>query len=162
MAEHGWMGSAAVAASLLAGETSATAIVERAAALARAPDHGPIWISLHDTDVLRAHALALDSLDARARAALPLFGLPFATKDNIDVAGLPTTAACPAFAYDPPRSAAVVERLERAGAVCLGKTNLDQFATGLVGTRSPYGAVPNPFEAGRICGGSRSIRQMGR
>jgi len=156
MAEYGWMGSAEVAASLLAGELSATAVVEHAAALARAPGHGPIWISLQEPEVLRAQAQALDALDAPARAALPLFGLPFGVKDNIDVAGLSTTAACPAFAYMPPRSAAVVELLERAGAICIGKTNLDQFATGLVGTRSPYGAVPNPFDARRICGGSSS------
>ena len=81
----------------------------------------------------------LDAFRPAERAALPLFGLAFAVKDNIDVAGLPTTAACPAFAYVPERSATVVERLERAGAIAIGKTNLDQFATGLVGTRSPYG-----------------------
>ena len=156
MAENGWIGSAALAASLLTGETTATAVVERAHALARSEDHGPIWISLHDTHVLHQRAQALDALDASARAKLPLFGLPFAAKDNIDVAGLPTTAACPAFAYEPPRSARVVELLERAGAMCIGKTNLDQFATGLVGTRSPYGAVPNPFDPRRISGGSSS------
>ena len=77
---------------------------------------------------------------APRRERLPLYGIPFAVKDNIDVAGLPTTAACPAFAYVPERSAHVVERLEQAGAILIGKTNLDQFATGLVGTRSPYGA----------------------
>ncbi len=156
MADHGWTGSAAVAASLLAGEISATAVVERAAARASTSNHGPVWISRHSADVLSRRTRALDALDAQARAALPLFGLPFAAKDNIDVAGLPTTAACPAFAYEPARSAAVVELLERAGAVCLGKTNLDQFATGLVGTRSPYGAVPNPFDDRRIAGGSSS------
>ena len=156
MADHGWMGSAALAASLRAGELTATAVIERAASLARAPGHGPIWISLHEPGVLRQKAQALDALDEQERAGLSLFGLPFAAKDNIDVAGLPTTAGCPAFAYEPPRSAAVVELLERAGAVCIGKTNLDQFATGLVGTRSPYGAVPNPFDAQRISGGSSS------
>ena len=87
---------------------------------------------------------------------LPLAGVPFAVKDNIDVAGLPTTAACPGFGYLPERSAAVVERLRQAGAVCVGKTNLDQFATGLVGTRSPYGAPRCVFNREFVSGGSSS------
>ncbi len=87
---------------------------------------------------------------------LPLYGIPFAVKDNIDYAGVPTTAACPEFAYVPAESAAVVERLIAAGAVLIGKTNLDQFATGLVGTRSPYGAVANAFRPEYISGGSSS------
>src|SRR5664279_3307251 len=156
MAEYGWMGSAEVAASLLAGETSATAVVERAAALARAPGHGPVWISLRKTEVLQARAQALDALDAPARAALSLFGMPFAVKDNIDVAGLATTAACPAFAYQPQKSAEVVRRLVEAGAIVVGKANLDQFATGLVGVRSPYGVARNPFDPSFIPGGSSS------
>ncbi|MDE1950400.1 MAG: allophanate hydrolase, partial [Burkholderiales bacterium] len=85
-----------------------------------------------------------------------LYGVPFAVKDNIDVFGLATTAACPAFSHLPQRSATVVERLQAAGAVLVGKTNLDQFATGLVGTRSPYGEVPNPFDPAYVCGGSSS------
>lgn len=87
---------------------------------------------------------------------LPLYGVPIAVKDNIDLAGLPTTCACPEFAYMPERSATVVQRLEAAGAVVIGKTNLDQFATGLVGTRSPYGVVPNAFRPEYISGGSSS------
>ena len=87
---------------------------------------------------------------------LPLWGVPFAVKDNIDVAGLPTTAACPAFAYVPERHATVMQRLLDAGAVLVGKTNLDQFATGLVGTRSPYGEVPNSFDPAHVSGGSSS------
>jgi len=87
---------------------------------------------------------------------LPLFGVPYACKDNIDVAGLPTTCACPAFAYTPQHSAAVIEHLSAAGAMLVGKTNLDQFATGLVGTRSPYGEVPNPFNSAYVSGGSSS------
>ncbi len=86
----------------------------------------------------------------------PLLGLRFAVKDNIDVQGLPTTAACPAFAYTPQTSAAVVHRLLESGAVLLGKTNLDQFACGLSGTRSPYGVVPNAFNAAYVSGGSSS------
>ena len=89
-------------------------------------------------------------------AGLPLFGVPFAVKDNIDVAGLPTTAACPAFAYLPERSATAVERLRAAGALLIGKTNLDQFATGLVGVRSPYGAPRSPFDSRYVSGGSSS------
>ena len=86
----------------------------------------------------------------------PLYGVPFAVKDNIDIAGLPTTAACPAFAYRPQRSAFVVERLVAAGAIPIGKTNLDQFATGLVGVRSPYGIPRNALSADLIPGGSSS------
>lgn len=88
--------------------------------------------------------------------ALPLFGIPFAVKDNIDVAGWPTTAACPAFEYIAERDATAVARLKAAGAIVIGKTNLDQFATGLVGTRSPYGAVVNTFNAAFVSGGSSS------
>jgi allophanate hydrolase len=84
----------------------------------------------------------------------PLSGLTFAVKDNIDAAGLPTTAACPAFAYTPPANAAVVQKLLDAGAQLAGKTNLDQFACGLNGTRSPFGAVPNAFDARYVSGGS--------
>lgn len=120
-----------------------------------------VWICrLPEAEVLR-RAGELDALAARlgARRALaerPLFGLPFAVKDNIDVAGLPTTAACPAFAYSPGRTASAVERLLAAGAVLVGKTNLDQFATGLVGVRSPYGVPRNPFDLRYVPGGSSS------
>ena len=106
---------------------------------------------------LRERALALDALLRDGRAGrLPLFGVPFAVKDNIDVAGLPTTAACPDFAYIPSRSAMSVRKLEALGAIAIGKTNLDQFATGLVGVRSPYGTPQNPFDAAYIPGGSSS------
>ncbi|MDB5686365.1 MAG: allophanate hydrolase, partial [Rhizorhabdus sp.] len=88
--------------------------------------------------------------------SLPLWGIPFAVKDNIDVTGLPTTAACPAFAHDADRDAPVVARLKAAGAIVLGKTNLDQFATGLNGTRSPYGIPRSVFDADYISGGSSS------
>jgi len=96
------------------------------------------------------------ALPPRPDASTPLWGVPFAVKDNIDVAGIPTTGACPAFAYTPQRSAVAVERLRAAGAILVGKTNLDQFATGLVGTRSPYGEVPNTFDAAYVSGGSSS------
>ncbi len=87
---------------------------------------------------------------------LPLWGIPFAAKDNIDVAGLPTTAACPAFAYAPERDATLITRLRAAGAIVIGKTNLDQFATGLNGTRSPHGAPRSVFNADYVSGGSSS------
>ena len=86
----------------------------------------------------------------------PLFGIPFAVKDNIDVEGLPTTAGCPAFSYVPQRTASAVQKAVDAGAILIGKTNMDQFATGLVGTRSPYGACSSIYHAGYISGGSSS------
>ncbi len=107
-----------------------------------------------ETEVLR-QARAVDARVASGER-LPLAGVPFAVKDNIDVEGMPTTAACPGFAYLPQRSSTVVQRLLAAGAVCLGKTNLDQFATGLVGTRSPYGAPRCVFNREYVSGGSSS------
>ncbi|WP_288473902.1 amidase family protein, partial [uncultured Pseudomonas sp.] len=96
----------------------------------------------------------LAALDDRDPAELPLYGIPFAIKDNIDLAGIPTTAACPAYAYVPERSATLVEQLVALGAVPLGKCNLDQFATGLNGTRSPYGACRNSVHPDYPSGGS--------
>lgn len=115
-----------------------------------------LWIAIVPQEQARARAAGLTALDSALRAKLPLYGIPFAVKDNIDVAGMPTTAACPAFSYIPERSATVVEKLEAAGAILVGKTNMDQFATGLVGTRSPHGAVPNAFRPEYISGGSSS------
>ena len=119
-------------------------------------DDDPVWITRVPKREVVAWARTLDRCTRAEREAMPLFGVPFAVKDNIDVAGMPTTAGCPAFAYVPERSATVVERLESAGAILIGKTNLDQFATGLVGTRSPYGIPRNPFDARYIPGGSSS------
>jgi allophanate hydrolase len=115
----------------------------------------PIWITRLTRDQIEQQ---LESSIERRGAGVtqPLFGLTFAIKDNIDCAGVPTTAACPDFAYTPDKSASVVAKLCDAGAIAVGKTNLDQFATGLVGTRSPYGAVRNPFNAEYISGGSSS------
>ncbi len=112
-----------------------------------------VWIDLVPTGELEARAAALAK---SAPDALPLYGIPFAIKDNIDLAGRPTTAGCPEFAYTPQASAPVVQRLIDAGAMPIGKTNLDQFATGLVGTRSPYGACANTFDPRYIAGGSSS------
>ncbi len=123
------------------------------------PAGDPAWISIASDDNLTAQltALARRLTDVGGnRERLPLYGVPFAVKDNIDAAGFETTAACSAFAYRPANDATVVAKLRQAGAIVLGKTNLDQFATGLVGTRSPYGVVPNSFDARYISGGSSS------
>ncbi|HZM34954.1 MAG TPA: allophanate hydrolase [Burkholderiales bacterium] len=114
-------------------------------------------IAEHAGNPVFIHVVPEDQALARARAARgPLAGVPFAVKDNIDVAGLPTTAACRVFSNVPQRSAPAVQKLLDAGAVCIGKTNLDQFATGLVGTRSPYGACRNAYNPEYISGGSSS------
>jgi allophanate hydrolase len=113
----------------------------------------PAWIHVLSDEELEPIFRRLESIDPDS---LPLWGIPFAIKDNIDLAGIPTTAACPEFAYVPDASATAVQWLLEAGAIPLGKTNLDQFATGLVGTRSPYGAVPNPWAPDRVAGGSSS------
>jgi allophanate hydrolase len=113
-----------------------------------------VWITLVPKELALARATALEASGDGARP--PLWGIPFAVKDNIDVAGLPTTAACPDFLYMPDTSATVVEKLLAAGAILIGKTNLDQFATGLVGVRSPYGVARNPFNPDYIPGGSSS------
>ncbi len=109
----------------------------------------PVWIHVIPEEETIARAEALDP-------TLPLYGMTFAIKDNIDLAGVPTTAGCPDYAYVPEQSATVVERLMAAGAIPIGKTNLDQFATGLVGTRSPYGACSSVFDSRYISGGSSS------
>jgi allophanate hydrolase len=102
-----------------------------------------------------ARAAGLEAMRGNIES-LPLYGIPFAVKDNIDAAGLPTTAGCPEFAYSPPADSHVVARLLAAGAILMGKTNLDQFATGLVGTRSPYGAPRCVFDSRYVSGGSSS------
>ena len=114
-----------------------------------------VW--LHVAGASDLHA-AVDRATARRDAGhpSPLFGIPFAVKDNIDVSGVPTTVACPELAYVPSTSALVVQRLVDAGALFIGKVNLDQLATGLVGARSPYGTPTNPFDARMIPGGSSS------
>ena len=151
------LSATAIAASVTSGAVTALAVMEDTLARLAAYDaHQPqVWISRADPDALRAAARAID-VRVAAGAHLPLAGVPFAAKDNIDVAGLETTAACPAFAYRPERSATVIERLEAAGAICVGKTNLDQFATGLVGTRSPYGIPRNAYNRDYVSGGSSS------
>ena len=120
---------------------------------------GPAWISPPDRAAIEAQVTRLETILAHRggdASKLPLYGIPFVVKDNIDVEGWNTTAACPAFAYAPGKDANAVHRLREAGAIVVGKTNLDQFATGLVGSRSPYGEVPNSFRPDIISGGSSS------
>jgi len=147
----------AIGAAVSSRETSAVAVAREA--LARSRDYAAIqpavWITRLADEVVLAAAARVDARIA-AGEVLPLAGVPFAIKDNIDLADTPTTAACPDFAYTPATSAAVVERLIAAGAVAMGKTNLDQFATGLNGTRSPYGAPACVFNRAYVSGGSSS------
>ncbi len=135
------------------GTRTPTSVVTDVLRAARDHKDNPIWIHLIDESDLMARAC---ELEAMPQDDLPLYGVPFAVKDNIDVARLPTTAACPAFEYIPDSSAPVVEHLIKAGAILIGKTNLDQFATGLVGVRSPWGACQNAFDKNYVSGGSSS------
>jgi len=136
------------------GELTPAQVVERVHPLV-SNDDSNAWIYVLPLEVLRQYAREVEARFADV-AALPLYGIPFAIKDNIDLAGVPTTAACPAYAYQPCKTAVVVRRLIDAGAIPIGKTNLDQFATGLNGTRSPYGACHNAFDSDYISGGSSS------
>ncbi|WP_347111012.1 allophanate hydrolase [Paenarthrobacter sp. S56] len=134
---------------------SATARLQAALEAIAMVDRPEIWITLRTPQDLQAEATRIDAAVAGG-ADLPLAGLLLAVKNNVDVAGIPTTAGCPGFAYTPTQDAEAVARLRAAGALVLGATNLDQFATGLVGTRSPYGAVRDSRRPGYISGGSSS------
>ena len=141
---------------ILAAHRSGTATpaqtIARCYARIRAHADPALFITLRDEADAIAEAVALAARDP----ALPLYGVPVAVKDNIDVADLPTTAACPAFAYQPAQDSTAVAKLRAAGAIVIGKTNLDQFATGLVGVRSPYGVPRNAMRADLVPGGSSS------
>jgi allophanate hydrolase len=132
---------------------SPEAVVQEALRRLHAADDPAIFLSLRSHDALLAEARALPPFDPDT---YPLWGVPFAIKDNIDLGPLPTTAACPAYAYQPETDAFVVAKLRAAGAIGLGKTNLDQFATGLVGVRSPYGVPRNAIDPAIVPGGSSS------
>jgi allophanate hydrolase len=136
------------------GTLTPVAVVEAVYRAIAELDDPAVFVHVVPEDDALARARALAALPAAERG--PLYGIPFAVKDNIDVAALPTSAACPAFQYVPKESATSVQRLLDAGAIVIGKTNLDQFATGLVGTRSPYGVPRNPFDPAYIPGGSSS------
>lgn len=137
---------AALCAGYTAGTLTPAQVLDEVYARIGQRGERPVWITL----IAKADALAQLATAPKGK----LWGIPFAVKDNIDVAGLPTTAGCPDFAYIPSRSAHVVELLQAEGAILIGKTNLDQFATGLVGTRSPYGICSSVFSADHISGGS--------
>jgi allophanate hydrolase len=144
---------AAILAAHRAGRLSPAQTIARSFRRIRDHDDPAIFITLRDEKDAIAEAEALSAKDA---TLLPLYGIPVAVKDNIDVAGLPTTAACPAYSYAPALDATAVARLRAAGAIVIGKTNLDQFATGLVGVRSPYGIPKNPMRGDLVPGGSSS------
>ena len=135
----------------LAGSLTPSQLVKQISALMHLEDTHHIWIRRLTTDEMLVYA---QQLDGKNPADFPLYGIPFAIKDNIDLAGIATTAACPEYAYTPANNATVVQRLIDAGAIPIGKTNLDQFATGLVGVRSPYGACKNSINPEYISGGS--------
>ncbi len=139
-------------AAYASGAASPSALLEQVLAAAQEAPDG-VWISLAPRESLLSQALSLEKRDP---SELPLYGVPFAVKDNIDVVGMPTTAGCPAFATTPTQSAQIVRLLVEAGAVVIGKTNLDQFATGLNGTRSPFGVCRNALKSDFIAGGSSS------
>ncbi|MDX1736482.1 MAG: amidase family protein, partial [Halioglobus sp.] len=136
-----------------AGQTTPAEVMAQLRSRAERYAQHNIWIHLLSEQEQSPYLAALADKAPRDH---PLWGIPFAIKDNIDLAGIPTTAACREYAYTPEDSAHVVQRLIDAGAIPVGKTNLDQFATGLNGTRSPYGACKNAFNPDYISGGSSS------
>src|SRR5690242_11501240 len=148
---------AAIVAAHRAGRLTPEETIRRTFARIRAHDDPGVFIALRP----EMEAVAEACLVAARVADLPLLGVPVAVKDNIDVEGLPTTAACPAFAYEPREDAQVVARLKRAGAIVIGKTNLDQFSLGFSGTRTPHPVPRNPLDARLIPGGSSGLRGTG-
>jgi len=147
------LGPAALRSAYRTGRCAPGEVIDEVYRRIRERGDDAVWISLVPHEVARA---AAERLDPERLAELPLFGVPFSVKDNIDVAGMETTAGCPEFGYNPTHSAGLVTRLQAAGAILVGKTNLDQFATGLSGARSPYG-VPSSVDAPElIAGGSSS------
>ncbi|HME38482.1 MAG TPA: allophanate hydrolase [Steroidobacteraceae bacterium] len=137
----------------LNGSLTPARVLARLIAYGDRTDSHNVWITRFPLDQVMGYVHALQG---RSASELPLYGIPFVIKDNIDLQGVPTTAGCPDFAYTPQHTAPVVQRLLDAGAIPLGKTNLDQFATGLVGVRSPYGACRNSIDPAYIPGGSSS------
>lgn len=136
-----------------AGKLSPSLVMQRILGRLTDDDQRSVWISTADKVKAHKYAAWLDT-QVDQMDSLPLYGIPFSVKDNIDVEGEPTTAACPEFVYTATSSAAVVQSAIDAGAMYIGKTNLDQFATGLVGVRSPYGIARNPYNEEYIPGGS--------
>ncbi|KIL97145.1 Allophanate hydrolase [Paramagnetospirillum magnetotacticum MS-1] len=147
---------ASLAAGYASGSFTPSQVVAQVLARIKAAGDDKVWIAKSDEASLLRRAVELEAVPEARRAELPLYGIPFAVKDNIDVGGMPTTAGCPDYAYTAEADAETVRRLLTAGAILVGKTNMDQFATGLVGVRSPYGVARNPFNADYIPGGSSS------
>lgn len=147
------MSIAGLQARYRAGSLTPAQLIDAIAARTSGDDPHHAWIRPLSRDEMMRY---VDALEGRDMGTLPLYGIPFAIKDNIDLAGIPTTAACPAYAYTPTVSAPVVARLIAAGAIPIGKTNLDQFATGLSGQRSPHGACRNALDPRYASGGSSS------
>lgn len=145
-----------LSAAYAAGQTTPREVVQEITSRAAAHGEHNVWIVAPSMELVEPYLARLEAMSANKRAACALWGVPFAVKDNIDLAGVPTTAGCPAYAYTPLESATVVQLLVDAGAIPVGKTNLDQFATGLVGTRSPYGECRNALKPELISGGSSS------
>src|SRR5437588_12169970 len=138
-----------LASNYKAGMLTPTAVVAEVFSRIQASGDDHVWTHVLPQGEVMQAARAIEERRSRQNetgSELPLYGLPFAIKDNIDVAGLPTTAACPAFAYVAEKTATIVDALCQAGALLIGKTNLDQFANGLVGTRSPYGVSRNAID----------------
>ena len=146
----------ALAARLREGDIKLPDIVDHVLEAREKHASNPMFITTIPEHALRSRAQELAALSPAARSKLPLFGVPFAVKDNIDVVGYPTTAGCPEYAYEPEKNAFVVDRLLDAGAILVAKANLDQFATGLTGMRSVYGHPQNPYSPDHIVGGSSS------
>src|SRR5258708_21180406 len=144
---------AALADRYAAGGLTPTRVVEGVLERIATRGDDKVWIRVFPPEVLLAEARRLE---VEGPAGKPLYGIPFAIKDCLDLVGYPTTVGCPAFAFMPERTATVVQRLIDAGAIPIGKTNLDQFATGLNGTRSPYGAPGSAINSAYIAGGSSS------
>ncbi len=144
---------AAIVAAHRAGTLTPAQTIARTYQRIRDHNDPTIFISLRDEKDVIAEA---ERLATKESASLPLYGVPVAVKDNIDALGFPTTAACPAFSYTPTHDSTAVARMRAAGAIIIGKTNLDQFATGLVGVRSPYGIPKNSIREDLIPGGSSS------
>ena len=135
-------------------KTTPTEVVRGIYAAIHAQGERPVWISVVDEALNLKQAKRLEAVEDKSK--LPLYGIPFAVKDNFDVAGMPTTAGCPAFAHEAAETAHAVRRLLDAGAILIGKTNMDQFATGLGGTRTPYGICSSVFNEAYVSGGSSS------
>ena len=153
---EGFLDFKALHAAYDAGERTPVTVVQDIMSKIEERGDDGVWIYKVPPSAVLESARKLETLSAEVRAKLPLYGLPFSVKDCIDIAGLPTTSACPAYEYIADHTNLAVQNALDAGAILIGKTNMDQFATGVVGVRSPYGVARNPFDSNYIPGGSSS------